>query len=129
MNTFQWVTLTCVGLVLLREVLSFGRGSVSRGLRLFRVGAAVLVGVAIANPRLPQHLATAVGIDRGADLVFYCFVLAFLVVSFYFYSRYVRLQRQLTEVVRHIAIRESTRGGPDRSQLGSLTHPDAGTSS
>ena len=129
MNTFQWLTLTCLGLVLLREVFSLGLGSVSRTLRLFRIGVCVLVGVAIANPGLPQHIATAVGIDRGADLVSYCFILAFLVVSFFFYSRYVRLQRQLTEVVRHLAIRESRRGEPDSSPFGLFTHSDAGSSS
>jgi hypothetical protein len=113
MNAFQWVTLTILGLALVRELLRFAWGAGSRGAWLFRVGVWVLAGVAIANPGVPQRIATAVGIERGADLVSYCFVLAFLSASFYFYARCVRLQRQLTEIVRHLAIREGQQGEPD----------------
>jgi hypothetical protein len=56
-------------------------------------------------------MATAVGIGRGADAVLYLFVFAFLVTAFYFYARQVKLQRQVTELVRHIAIHEARRGG------------------
>jgi hypothetical protein len=60
-----------------------------------------------------QQLATAIGIGRGADVVLYLFVLAFLATAFYFYSRTVQLQRQVTQLVRHIAIQEARRGTSD----------------
>ena len=62
---------------------------------------------AIYNPHLTSMAAGAVGITRGTDLVLYVFVLAFLAVSFTFYARSLRLERQLTDVIRHVAIQEA----------------------
>jgi hypothetical protein len=46
-------------------------------------------------------------------LVLYLFALAFVVVSFYFYSRYVRLQRQITDLIRYTAIQNARREPAD----------------
>ena len=80
---------------------------------MFRMLIWLAAGVAIADPDLVQRLAGIAGIDRGADLVFYVFVLVFLAVSLYFYARNAQLQRELTEVVRHLAILEARRGADD----------------
>jgi small membrane protein len=68
--------------------------------------------VAIADPMITVRIARAIGIERGTDLVVYTFALAFLGTSFFFYSRLVRMQRQITELVRHIAIREAEHRPP-----------------
>ena len=55
------------------------------------------------------------------DAVLYLFVLAFLWVSFYLYTRCLRLEREITALTRHVAIKEATKGenyGP--------TNPEAG---
>ena len=65
---------------------------------------------AIGFPNITQHIANAAGIDRGADLVFYAFVLAFLGTTFYFYGRHVKAERQLTELVRQLALERAQRG-------------------
>ncbi|MGL4421078.1 MAG: DUF2304 family protein [Gemmataceae bacterium] len=52
------------------------------------------------------------GIGRGADAILYGFVLAFLWVSFWQYSQYLRLQRDLTQVVRYVAIQEARQEKP-----------------
>jgi hypothetical protein len=69
--------------------------------------------VGIAFPQLLTQIALALSIGRGADLVLYLSVLAFLATSFYFYSRCVSLQRQMTQLVRHLAVREARRGAED----------------
>src|SRR5262245_22348950 len=113
MTAFQWIAIPLLLLVFLIEVINLLRRG-QRWQRLFRCLVWAAAAAAIAWPELPQTLATAVGIGRAADLVFYLFVLAFLIVSFAFYARYVRLQRQLTEVVRHIAIQEARKGAAAR---------------
>ncbi len=67
--------------------------------------------MAIAQPLLITRLANAIGIGRGADVVLYLFVLAFLGTVFFFYSQQVRLQRDLTTLASHLALREPRRGG------------------
>jgi hypothetical protein len=111
MNTFQWVTISGLGLLFLWEVLGIWRGLGSRAFWLFRCLVWLAAAITIAWPDLVQEIATAIGIGRGADVVLYAFALAFLGVSFYFYSRYIRLQRQLTLVVRFLAIQQARRGG------------------
>jgi hypothetical protein len=59
------------------------------------------------------RIAKAIGIERGTDLVFYMFALAFLGTSFYFYSRLIKMQRQITELIRHIAIKEAEQRPPE----------------
>jgi small membrane protein len=61
--------------------------------------------VAIAVPKLTIFLADAVGIGRGADLVFYLAILGGVNVSFYFYQRNRHLENLLTELIRREAIR------------------------
>lgn len=108
---FQWIAVPALLLVLLWELAGWLRRPSWRSQRVLRMLIWLAAALAIADPDLTQRLATAVGITRGADLVFYLFVLLFIVVSFYFYARHMRTQRVLTELVRHLAIQEARRGG------------------
>ena len=111
---FQWIAVPALTLVLLWELARWLRRPSWRSQRVLRMFIWLAAALAIADPDLTQRLATAVGITRGADLVFYLFVLLFIVVSFYFYARHVRTQRVLTELVRHLAIQEARRGSDPR---------------
>jgi hypothetical protein len=113
MNLFQWLTLPVLLALVLAECVGVVRKATGWKLRLFRAVLWAAAAVAIVNPELAQGLANHIGVGRGADLVLYLVVLAFLAVSLYFYSRYVRLQRQLTDVVRHLAIQNAQRGGQE----------------
>jgi len=59
------------------------------------------------------------GIQRGADLVSYLGVLTLLVVAFLGYERYVRLQEQVTVLVRRLAILEAHKVPPAADPLNS----------
>jgi hypothetical protein len=111
MNTFQWLALLALGLLTAGELSRLRAGAVSRASRLFRVLVWATAAAAIAFPGLVQDVASAIGIGRGADVVLYVFVLTFLATAFYFYSRQVQLQRQVTQLVRHVALSEARRGG------------------
>lgn len=113
MTLFQWITLPILGLLLLRDTYALlARHPRFRKDRLVRWAVWAAALAAIANPSITSEIAQAIGIQRGADLVLYLFVLAFLGTAFYFYSQYVRLHRQLTDVVRHIAIQEARKEAP-----------------
>ncbi len=110
MNLFQWLTLSVVAAVLAAELLGLYRNFAGRKLRLLRIAVWSVAAAAIVDPGIPQAVAICLGIGRGADLVLYLVVLAFLCGSFYSYSHFVRLERQLTEVVRHVAMQSARRG-------------------
>jgi hypothetical protein len=113
MNLFQTLTLPVLAAGLIVDLVGLVRKPAANRLRLLRAAVWTTALVAIIRPELPQTVANGIGIGRGADLVLYLFVLAFLGVSFYFYSRYLRLQGQLTEVVRHLAIQNARHGRAD----------------
>ena len=112
MSAFQILALVALGGLLVRELVGLVRGSPGGRVRLARCVVWAAAAVAILQPNLVQSAAELLGIGRGADAVLYLFVLAFLWVSFSLYSAHLRLQRQLTQVVRHVAIREAVRGTP-----------------
>jgi hypothetical protein len=67
-------------------------------------------------------MALALGIGRGADLVFYSAVLAGLGACLYFYNRYRRLEILVTELVRRDAMEHPQRGAnPDAAAGATLS--------
>jgi small membrane protein len=110
MTPFQILSISILTVLFLRELLEIHRDTVLHRAHWLRALIWLAAGIAIALPGLVQSIAETVGINRGADLVVYLFVLAFLIVTFYFYSRQVRTQRQITQLTRIMAIKEAQRG-------------------
>jgi hypothetical protein len=110
MNPFQWLALSGLALLFARELVSLQNGKL--GPRAWALRTAILIAAAatIARPSLVQSLAVSIGIGRGADVVLYGFVLVLIVESFYFYSRTCELRREVTELMRHLALAEARRG-------------------
>ncbi len=106
MTTFQAVGLPLIGLLavitlvaVVRHVINLRAGM---GWLLLWIAAAV----AIAKPSITAVIAHALGIGRGADLVLYCSILGMLIAFFLVYTRFKRLDREITRLVRHLAIRD-----------------------
>lgn len=108
MILFQWITLPVLALLFLRDgaglLLHQPRFRRDRVIRWLVWTAAF---TAIADPALTSDVANAIGIQRGTDLVLYIFVLSFMGTAFFFYAENLRLNRQLTDIVRHIAVKEA----------------------
>ena len=67
----------------------------------------LLIGVgaaAIIFPNITQTAADLVGVGRGTDLILYLGIVSVMFVLLHYYSKFVDLQRQLTEVTRELAI-------------------------
>ncbi len=107
MSPFQILSVVVLGGLFLRDLKNWSRSPASLVVRVLRLGVWLGAAVAIAVPGIVQEVATRLGIGRGADVVLYLFVLAFLWVSFFLYTRCLRLEREITALTRHIAIREA----------------------
>ena len=107
---FQIVTIGVLAALIARDLFGFSRTPGGTTIRMLRCLVWLVAALAIRNPLLVHDVAVALGIGLGANLVLYFFVLAFLWVSFYLYSCYLRVQREVTSLVRHIAIQNATRG-------------------
>ena len=60
--------------------------------------------VAVIFPDITQDAADLVGVGRGADLVTYIAIVAVMFVLLHYYTKFVEMQRQVTELTRELAI-------------------------
>jgi len=107
MNAAQAVLIVLVAALGLYALILRTR-TMDRVLTLVLVALGVLL---VAWPSLASDVASGVGIGRGTDLVFYLFIIFCLFRFVSMSSRMRRLERQLTEVVRDLAIRDARRPG------------------
>jgi len=68
-------------------------------------------GLAVIFPEMTNEVAGFVGVGRGADLITYVVAVTMLFVLLHYYTKFVELQHQLTQVTRELAI---LRGEVDR---------------
>jgi hypothetical protein len=61
-------------------------------------------GTMVVFPDITARAAVAVGVGRGADLVTYLVEIGTLFVLLHYYTKFVELERRMTEMVREIAI-------------------------
>ncbi|HEY5949283.1 MAG TPA: DUF2304 domain-containing protein [Kofleriaceae bacterium] len=67
-------------------------------------GLLIAGGIAVIFPDTTQRVAELVGVGRGADLVAYLAIVVVMFVLLHYYTRFVELQRQVTELTRELAI-------------------------
>jgi hypothetical protein len=86
------------------------------------LGAGALAAI---TPKTTDDIAQAVGVGRGADLITYISIVAILFVLLHYYTKFVELQRSVTQLTRELALlRAELRPQPPASQ--SATKPVAG---
>jgi hypothetical protein len=112
MNTFQIVALIGLSLLILATLTASVRGWATRREALTWSLLFLAMAIGIAWPDVTVRVADAVGIGRGADLVFYCGVIVMIVGFWMVYIRLRLLRRQLTLLVRKLAIIEGQREYP-----------------
>ena len=104
MTTFQLVTLPLLLLFFVGTAVATSRRRLTPRLGVAWMALWLAAALFIALPELLVGLARFLGIGRGADLVFYVSILAGFVAFFLTYLRFRRLDDQMTEIVRHLAI-------------------------
>jgi hypothetical protein len=67
-------------------------------------GLLIAGAVAVIAPETADNLAHLVGVGRGADFVMYVSIVAILFVLVHYYTKFVELQRNVTQLAREMAI-------------------------
>ncbi len=112
MILFQILALPIVIFLFVHSVAVLWRRSHPRGILFLRALVWLLAGVAILDPELTIRIARRLGIGRGADLVLYLLAICFFIAAFYFYGRIMRIESNISEIVRHLAIQDATQPIP-----------------
>jgi len=107
MSVFQIVALTVLAALFAGNLVIVFRGQVSRRVGLPWCALWLAAAAAIVWPYSTTLVAKILGIDRGADLVSYSFVLVALIGFYMIYARLRRLNADVTLLVRHLAIQNA----------------------
>jgi small membrane protein len=112
-NTVLVIQVVLIALVVLVVARLFrSRGARAQAIR--RIGLVVFAAfaaVSILFPDVWTRLAHRVGVGRGADLVLYGLVVAFLSFTVTTYLRFRDLETNYTRLARRIALTEAPRPG------------------
>lgn len=107
----MWIqVLLVVGLIAFAFIDLRNGGGGARHQALRRIGLVAFIGLGIFSILFPEWLgwvAGLVGVGRGADLVFYALVVAFLFYVATNHRRFVALDRKLTILARQLALTEA----------------------
>lgn len=128
MTTFQIILVATLSLLALALVVLAARGAVGRlvaALGLAILGAGIVFSI---EPDWTTAIAHTVGIRRGADLLLYLLVLFVLQGFLLMYLKLRRVRRELTLLVREIAIREASRAEPQKPDAAGERDAPAGRS-
>lgn len=90
-----------------RVILRFRDGSMSGKELFFWIAFWIAAAVVIVWPGLTDRAAKYVGINRGADAVVYISVIVIYYMVFRVYVKLNHLEREITRLVRALAIREA----------------------
>ncbi len=108
MNVFQFLGPAVLLLLSLMTAVAAFRRRIAWGPALFWLALWLAATGAILYPELTAVVARFLGIDRGADLVFYCGILAMFAGFFLTYVKLRRIDKNLTVLVRRMAIHEAS---------------------
>ncbi len=110
---FQLLALVVIALLLLLTIAAAIFKKATRGEAIFWSIVWVCAGAGVFRPDLSMTIARKLGIGRGADLLLYCAVGVMLVGFMMVYVRLRRLRREITLIVRHLALKDPQSGSGD----------------
>lgn len=112
MNLFQSLALFTLGTLALITLSAGVRGTVRKRVVVFWLLLWASGAAAVLWPHFTALAAHALGIGRGADLLLYLSVLVMIAAFFYTYTRFKRVERQLTLLVRRLAMQNAQQAQP-----------------
>lgn len=107
MNGFQVLILSVLVVLFAVGAAAMVRGWSGRRAGFVWCMLCALAALATAWPEVTVRVAHVLGIGRGADLVFYCAVVVMMIGFWMTYMRLRHLRRDVTSLVRHLAILEA----------------------
>jgi len=100
------VLLVFIVFVILRTIFRFAKKEIRGRELIMWLVFWLLVGGAIAWPQSTDSLAAQVGVSRGADLLVYISVLVLFYIVFRILVHVEKIDREITEVVRKVALKD-----------------------
>lgn len=113
----QAIILIFAFFALSRAILRFRHREITFPSFLFWVFIWIAMTIVTIFPRWASFFAGALGVGRGADLLVYLSVILLFYLIFRLYVRFENLERDLTKLVRQLALKRSQKVNPTSPRL------------
>ncbi|MAD19752.1 MAG: hypothetical protein CMJ52_05960 [Planctomycetaceae bacterium] len=114
MTAFQIILVVTLGILAVFAMVGGLRRSIGRPAAVTILIVSIVGILAATDPDRTTRFAQKLGINRGTDLIVYIVTLVVFQGFVVFYLRLRRVRRELTLLVRHVAILEASSRDPDR---------------
>ena len=116
MTAFQIILVVTLGILAVFAMVGGLRRSIGRPAAVTILIVSIVGILAATDPDRTTRFAQKLGINRGTDLIVYIVTLVVFQGFVVFYLRLRKVRRELTLLVRHVAILEaSSRNNPART--------------
>lgn len=112
MNAFQYGVLMFLAVLAAATARGAASGSIRKRVAGFWMLVWASAAAAMIWPNATRIVARYLGIGRGTDLVLYVSVFGTLAGFFYIYTRFRRLDRTMTLLVRELALEKAQKARP-----------------
>ncbi len=106
---FHWSQIILIGALALFILYIFRIRTIFTDRIIYLIFAVIGIGLVI-DPNFATRMANLLGVGRGTDLLFYLFIIVSLLYSAAMTSEVNRLKRQVTSLVREIALDKPIEG-------------------
>lgn len=112
MIIFQFITVPILGAFFIISIIKLIQGKKPRVLWIVNAAIWLIASITILQPDVTQKIAGMLGIGRGADLLLYFLAISFLCAIIYIYNRFQKLESNITEIIRLLALRSDINNNP-----------------
>jgi hypothetical protein len=124
MQIIKPVLIVCFLIFLVSAFRHRDRVGLRAGSRLLALALSVVAIVAVADPDIPQAIATLLGVARGTDLILYTSVVVFALTTLGLYFRVREANVRLQLLARRVALSDAVQmSGPPGQQVLSAAPP------
>ena len=120
---FQVAVLLYVGLTCWRATVNWRKRRISYRFFALVLATHLPLGLITLQPNMTQVVAHFAGVGRGVDFVIYCAVLIIVRCLLSLYQWNMRLESEITELIRHLALSEADVSALKRTLSGQSTGP------
>lgn len=100
----KFLLLIFIAFALIKVIMRIFLREIARFEGFFWILFWILGGVFVYDPGLTVKVANALGVGRGADLVFYVSILLLFYLAFRIFVRLEKIDRTITKIVRDAAL-------------------------
>lgn len=107
MSVIQFLIVAFSVFAIARTFRQFRKGKLTLAFLFLWIFFWVIVGVVVVLPQTTDTLARFVGVGRGVDAIMYVSIIALFYMVFRLLVRIEEVEREITKLVRTLAIEES----------------------